>query len=453
MKRRLRHLYWTGIVITMAMATVVMAMMVKLKIDDTRESLRSILHAASAWTMESTEDLQSMAESIASVSPPLRVTFLMEQGLVLADSEADALSMENHATRPEVQEALQGGIGESLRFSDTQAVATLYAAMRISPVLILRLSYPLWELAGVLAAYGAGLLCLFLILYVLQRRTLSRFGRDLLVQMDEVRRLLEGDAGHGRAVFPELQPALDNISYLARRLREDLSEVSRTLTLRDDFVANASHELRSPLTSVMGFAEMLDEDMADSPEERELCVRMIRSECQRMLDVIEDILHLSRAEAQPAEEAHAVDVGGVAREIATSLSAQASQKGIEIRVEGEMVLKGVEKDFWEILYNLAGNAVRYGREGGHVWIRLTGDAIEVEDDGVGIAPEHLPHIFEQFYRVDESRGMAPGGTGLGLSIVRALAERCGARVAVESEAGKGSTFAVRFDAEAGKEQA
>ncbi len=453
MKRRLRHLYWTGIVITMAMATVVMAMMVKLKIDDTRESLRSILHAASAWTMESTEDLQSMAESIASVSPPLRVTFLMEQGLVLADSEADALSMENHATRPEVQEALQGGIGESLRFSDTQAVATLYAAMRISPVLILRLSYPLWELAGVLAAYGAGLLCLFLILYVLQRRTLSRFGRDLLVQMDEVRRLLEGDAGHGRAVFPELQPALDNISYLARRLREDLSEVSRTLTLRDDFVANASHELRSPLTSVMGFAEMLDEDMADSPEERELCVRMIRSECQRMLDVIEDILHLSRAEAQPAEEAHAVDVGGVAREIATSLSAQASQKGIEIRVEGEMVRKGVEKDFWEILYNLAGNAVRYGREGGHVWIRLTGDAIEVEDDGVGIAPEHLPHIFEQFYRVDESRGMAPGGTGLGLSIVRALAERCGARVTVESEAGKGSTFAVRFDAEAGKEQA
>lgn len=453
MKRRLRHLYWTGIVITMAMATVVMAMMVKLKIDDTRESLRSILHAASAWTMESTEDLQSMAESIASVSPPLRVTFLMEQGLVLADSEANALSMENHATRPEVQEALQGGIGESLRFSDTQAVATLYAAMRISPVLILRLSYPLWELAGVLAAYGAGLLCLFLILYVLQRRTLSRFGRDLLVQMDEVRRLLEGDAGHGRAVFPELQPALDNISYLARRLREDLSEVSRTLTLRDDFVANASHELRSPLTSVMGFAEMLDEDMADSPEERELCVRMIRSECQRMLDVIEDILHLSRAEAQPAEEAHAVDVGGVAREIATSLSAQASQKGIEIRVEGEMVRKGVEKDFWEILYNLAGNAVRYGREGGHVWIRLTGDAIEVEDDGVGIAPEHLPHIFEQFYRVDESRGMAPGGTGLGLSIVRALAERCGARVTVESEAGKGSTFAVRFDAEAGKEQA
>ena len=104
---------------------------------------------------------------------------------------------------------------------------TLYAAMRISPALILRLSYPLWEIAGMLAMYGVGLLCLFLVLYILQRRTLGRFGKDLMLQMDEVRRLLEGDAGHSRAVFPELQPALDNISYLAKRLKDDLNEVSR----------------------------------------------------------------------------------------------------------------------------------------------------------------------------------------------------------------------------------
>ena len=148
-----------------------------------------------------------------------------------------------------------------------------------------------------------------------------------------------------------------------------------------------------------------------------------------------------------------MNVGNIAREIATSLSAQAAQKGIAISVEGDMVRMGVERDFWEMLYNLAGNAVRYGREDGHVWVRLSGDVIEVEDDGVGIAPEHLPHIFEQFYRVDEARGMAPGGTGLGLSIVRALAERCGARVTVASEMGKGSVFAIRFDAEAGKERA
>ncbi len=447
MKRRLHRLYWVGILITMVLATAAVGMMVKLKIDDTRENLRSILHAASAWTLETTEDLQSMAESIASVSPPLRVTFLMEQGLVLADSEENALKMENHAERPEVRMAVSGGIGESLRFSDTQTMVTLYAAMRISPMLILRLSYPLSEIAGLLAVYGVGLVCLFLVLYVLQRRVLLRFGRDLLLQMDEVRRLLEGEAGHGRAVFHELQPALDNIAYLAMRLRGDLKEVSRTLTMRDNFVANASHELRSPLTSIMGFSEMLDEGMAESAEERELCARMIRGECQRMLRVIEDILQLSRAEARTEAEKYPVNVGALAREIAISLSPQATQRGISIHVEGEMTREGMETDFWEMIYNLAGNAVRYGQEGGHVWISLTEEEISVKDDGVGIAPEHLPHIFEQFYRVDDARGMAPDGTGLGLSIVQALAERHGAQIAVESEPGNGSRFAICFRAQ------
>ncbi len=444
MKRRLRRLYWVGIMITMAMAVIAVGMMVKLKIDDTRENLRSILQAASAWTLETTEDLQSMAKSIASVSPPLRVTFLLEQGMVLADSEENARTMENHAERPEVLMAINGGVGESLRFSDTQAMVTLYAAMRISPVLILRLSYPLSQVADLLAVYCVGLVCLFLVLYILQRRALSRLGNDLLLQMDKVRRLLEGEAGHSAAVFCELQPALDNISYLAARLRGDLREVSRTLSLRDNFVANASHELRSPLTSIMGFSEMLDEGMADSVEERELCVQMIRGECQRMLRVIEDILNLSRAEAHSALELLPIDVGALAREIAISLSPQAEQKGISINVEGEMTRDGVETDFWEMLYNLVGNAVRYGREGGHVWIRLTEDEISVEDDGTGIASEHIPHIFEQFYRVDEARGMVPDGTGLGLSIVKALTERHGAHIAVESESGVGSRFVIGF---------
>ena len=449
MKRRLRRVYWAGICITVVLATLTVVMLIKVKVDDTRENLRSILHAASAWTLESTEDLQSMAESIASVSPPLRVTFLMDQGLVLADSEEDPLRMLNHADRPEVVQAQAGGIGESVRFSDTQTMITIYAAMRISPVLILRLSYPLSEVVGLLALYGAGLLALFFALNLMQRRALSRFAGDLVRQMDDVRNLLEGNLTHAQAVFPELQPAMDNIAYLAGRLNNDLAEVSRTLRLRDDFVANASHELRTPLTSVMGFAEMLEEGMADTSEERALCVQMIRSECRRMLEVIEDILHLSRAEAGLEAQTQSVDVAAVAREIARSLGPQAAQKGIEIRVEGALTLEGVEKDFWEILYNLAGNAVRYGRPGGHVYIRLSAGDICVEDDGIGVEARHLPRLFEQFYRVDEARGMAPGGTGLGLSIVRALAERYGAQALAESEYGRGSRFIVRFGA--GKE--
>lgn len=448
MKRRLQRIYWTGILITMLMAASAMGLMVEMKIDDTRENLRSILQAASAWTLESTEGLQSLAENIASVSPPLRVTFLMNQGLVLADSEADSLNMENHLNRPEVQAALAGGIGESLRPSDTQATFTLYAAMRISPLLILRLSYPLSEIMGLLLYYGLGLAALFLILFILQRRALSRFAGDMLRQMDEVRVLLEGDATHTQAVFPEFQPAVHNIAYLAQRLNDDLREVSRTLNLRNDFVANASHELRSPLTSIMGFAEMLDEGLADTPEEREMCLRLIRNECQRMLDVIQDILHLSRAEARTEQEAEPLAVAPLAQEICQSLAPQAAQKGIELSVEGEATVRAAEKDVWEVLYNLADNALRYGKQGGHVRILLDDAALTVEDDGIGIAPEHIPHLFEQFYRVDVARGMATGGTGLGLSIVRAIVERNGGEIHVESKPGEGSRFIVRFAREA-----
>lgn len=445
MKRKLQRIYWTGILITMLMAASAIGLMVELKIDDTRENLRSILHAASAWTVESTENLQSLAESIASVSPPLRVTFLMDQGLVLADSEANRMHMENHLDRPEVRAALKGGIGESLRVSDTQAMFTLYAAMRISPMLILRLSYPLLEIVRLLTAYALGLLALFLVLFVLQRRAVKRFAGDMVRQLEEVRELLDGGSRRAKAVFPEFQPALNSIAYLAQRLNDDLNEVSRTLNLRNDFVANASHELRSPLTSIMGFAEMLDEDMADTPEERKLCLSLIRNECQRMLDVIQDILHLSHAEARPEQEMTDIDVRQLALEICQSLAPQAARKDITLSVEGEANARAVEKDVWEILYNLTDNAIRYGRQGGHVKMILKENEFEVEDDGIGIAPEHIPRLFEQFYRVDEARGMA-GGTGLGLSIVKAIVERLGGKIRVMSSPGEGSRFIVSFTA-------
>lgn len=440
MKRRLYRQYWISILITVIMAIAAISLMVTLRIEDTRSNLRSILHAASAWTLESTEGLQSLAESIASVSPPLRVTFMMERGLVLADSEADHLSMENHMDRPEVIQALAGGIGESLRISDTQAMFTLYAAKRISPQLILRLSYPLSETVHLIWFYAVALIALFLILYHLQRRHLSRFAHDMTRQMDEVRSLLEGHNQQAKAVFPELQPAMNQISYLANRLNNDLEEVNRTLNMRSNFVANASHELRSPLTSIMGFAEMIDEGLADTPEEQKMCLSLIRNECQRMLDVIQDILMLSKAESDRNLPVAQVDVSRLANEICQSLAPQAAQKRISLSVNGEMHLDAVEKDLWEILYNLVDNGIRYGHENGRVDILLSENTIAVQDDGVGIAQEHIPHLFEPFYRVDEARGMTSGGTGLGLSIVSTIAARCGFGIRVESEPERGSRF-------------
>lgn len=448
MKRSLQKIYWIGIAITLIMAMIAVTLLVRFRIADRSESLRSVLETTSAWTVEDDSDLQTHANQIASVSPPIRVTFLMDTGLVLADSEEDAALMENHSDRPEILQALAGGVGESLRLSDTQSIFMLYAAKQVSPNLILRLGYPIYMITHALALYSVVIIVLFIVLNVVQRRYLARFVGSLSQQMDDVRRVLEGDAASCRAVFPELQPALDNIAYLARRLNTDLEEVNRTLSLRDDFVANASHELRSPLTSIMGFAEMLGEGIADTPEEQALCIQTIRSECQRMLDVVEDVLLLSRAEKEQNLTRQRVRVEKMAEEICLALSPQAAQKDIRLLVEGSLELTAVEKDVWEILHNLTSNAIRYGRQGGRAVVRLEASTIIVEDDGIGIAAEHLPHLFEQFYRVDQARDASIRGTGLGLSIVRTLAERNGGSVDVTSELGSGSCFRVQFREEA-----
>lgn len=444
MKKSLQRIYWLSMLATLLMTLIAVTMMVKLKIDDTRESLRSTLYVASAWTLDSQTDLQSLAEDIASISAPMRVTFLMDNGLVLADSHEDARTMVSHKNRPEIEEARRGGLGEDLRRSDTEAAFMYYEALLVADHLILRLSYPIDEIALLIVLYAVSIVVLFGLLYGVQKRALERFAGEMSRQMDEVRVLMEGDSEETPKVFPELQPAMNSIAYHVRRLKSDLQEVKRTLNVRSDFVANASHELRSPLTSIMGFAEMLDEGLAETPEEKRLCVQTIRSECRRMLDVIEDILLLSRAEKQSAPAAKPVDVTAITAEICQALTPRAAQRGITLTVQGEMRIEAIEKDVWEILYNLIDNAIHYGREGGDVKVSLSGDHLTVEDDGIGIPAEHLPHIFEKFYRVDEARDAHSGGSGLGLSIVRSLAERNGASVTVESEQGKGSCFTVTF---------
>ncbi len=452
MKRRLQRVYWLGVGMTLLLSILGVTLLVGLKIDDARTDLHSVLGVAAALTRESGDDLQTLADRIAAVSPSLRVTFLMEHGLVLADSRGSEAMHVNHGSRPEVIEAFRDGAGESLRFSSTQMGFALYASRRIASNLVLRLSYPIDEITRVLFVYGIGMVILFAGAYFIQRRALAGIQRDMLREMDGVRALLEGETEETKAVFPELQPAMDHIAYLAMRLNDDLREVSRTLNLREDFVANASHELRSPLTSVMGFAEMLDEGLADTPEEQALCCRTIRSECARMLAVIEDILQLRRAERAAPADMGPVDAASIAGDIAAALAPRAAQKGIAIEVEGALTVTATDKAVWEMLYNLMDNAVHYGRENGHVRVCLGEGRIAVEDDGIGIEDKHIPHLFEQFYRVDEARSLSEGGSGLGLSIVRALARQTGAQLSVESELGRGSRFIIDFAA-GGKEVA
>ena len=444
MKRQLERIYWRGILITLLMAGMALFLTAKTKIDDTADHLTALLHAASGWTLDSNEDLQSLAGSIAGISPSLRITFLLDSGIILADSISQTDPGTSHQNDPEILAARRGETGHVLRMSPGNASLMLYMAARVSPQLILRISSPVLPIARFLLFYGLALLVLILILNHLQRRAIGSFADRQSRQLEDIRRLLDGQISSAKARFPEYQPSMDAISYRIRRMQEDRDQIRRTLDLRTNFVANASHELRSPLTSVQGYAEMLGEGLADTPAEQELCIRMIRSGCRHMQEVISDILLLGKAERPRQNLPPGVPAFPVADEVLQALQIQASARDIRLLLEndGEPGFAASQQDLREIFFNLTDNAIRYGRPGGYVKIRLRPGQIRVEDNGIGIDADALPHIFEPFYRIDDSRDADAAGTGLGLSIVKAIVESFGAVIRAESVPGSGTCFII-----------
>ena len=231
----------------------------------------------------------------------------------------------------------------------------------------------------------------------------------------------------------------------------DVTRLRRLENMRRDFVSNASHELKTPITSIKGFVETLLEGPEQRDPETRRFLTIISRQADRLIAIIEDLLDLSRIE-QEDERGETVLRPTLLRpvlETAVHLcEAKAAERGMRIELDCDAALSApltaplMEQD----VVNLVDNAVKYGREGGtvRVWAERSGDrvAIRVADQGGGIAAEHLPRLFERFYRVDESRSAKLGGTGLGLSIVKHIAQLHGGTVAVESRPGEGSTFSV-----------
>ena len=226
----------------------------------------------------------------------------------------------------------------------------------------------------------------------------------------------------------------------------DLTPIRRLEAVRRDFVANVSHELKTPLTVIGGFAETLADDELP-PDQRRRFAETIQAHAQRMQRIVDDLLDISRIESGGwRPNPSPLDVASAAREVVSALHEVASAKGITVEIAVHESARTIDADptaMRQILSNLVENAIRYTPEGGTVTVFTEPDAegmrIGVRDTGVGIAPEHLPRIFERFYRVDPSRARGAGGTGLGLAIVRHLVEAHGGRVRAESAVGRGTT--------------
>jgi two-component system phosphate regulon sensor histidine kinase PhoR len=215
--------------------------------------------------------------------------------------------------------------------------------------------------------------------------------------------------------------------------------------MRHEFTANVTHELKTPLTSISGYAEMISTGMA-RPNDVSRFAGIIQAESNRMLVLVNDIIELSRLDnCEKIENPEPVDLYTVAEECSDQLSSSAEKRDITISLQGQStIVMGDEGKLWELIYNLADNAINYNRDGGSVVIIIGNKSVTVKDTGIGIPPEHQKRIFERFYRVDKSHSRMTGGTGLGLSIVKHIAEQHGARITVKSEINVGTEITVDF---------
>lgn len=239
----------------------------------------------------------------------------------------------------------------------------------------------------------------------------------------------------------------------------DLTEQDKLAQMRADFIANASHELRTPLASLRGFVETLQGPARDDPEARDRFLAIMSSQANRMTRLIDDLLSLSRAEMRVHLPPRGiVDLNEVASYVAQALDPVAAAAKIQIAVtksDGPVRIRGDRDELVQVLQNLVHNAIKYGREGGHVEIAISRvldgsppqprALLAVADDGQGIAPEHIPRLTERFYRASAQASREKGGTGLGLAIVKHIVIRHRGELRISSVLGKGSTFSILFD--------
>ena len=382
-----------------------------------------------------------------------RITWITSDGTILYDNEADSHHMLNHLEREEIREALENGYGESSRYSSTLFERQLYTAQRLPDGTVLRLSVTQATIWTLFLHFMLPLALSIPVLLTISLLLASRLSERIVQPINELN--LDSPLENAdKEAYEEILPLLRRLDDQHRQIARDREELEKTSLIREEFTANASHELKTPLHVISGYAELLESGMVSSEESRRLFAGKIRAESQRMSKLVEDIIGLSQLDGGGTGMTREfTDLYRIAANAAESLMAAAADAGVTLAVEGESaVMYGVPQVLYSIIYNLCSNAVHYSNSGGRVLVTVHDyrDKAEltVADNGIGIPAKDLDRIFERFYRVDKSHSKEVGGTGLGLSIVKHAAMVHGAQVSVESELGKGSVFTVTFPKQA-----
>lgn len=383
----------------------------------------------------------------------VRYTLIANDGTVLFDSVADEGSLGDHHERPEVLEADATGASTVVRYSETLKTDTVYAAVKLSDGSIIRLAETRESLAAFLGSMIAPLAAALVLVSVAVFFLSKTLTRRIMKPIDALNFAdpLENE------IYEEMDPLLERIDEQQKLLKQQNEELALAENMRRDFSSNVSHEMKTPLQVISGYAELMKNDMVQ-PSDRQKFAALIYEEAQAMRSLINDVLTLSRLDESSyvAEPATVIDLHDMAGRVANRLASFAAERGVQVNVTGGSArISGSETLAEEMLYNLIENGIRYNHEGGSVTMDVAvegvcADALQaivrVTDTGMGIPANMRDKIFERFFRVDKSRSKETGGTGLGLAIVKHAVMYHKGTIEVESEEGKGTTFIVKIPA-------
>lgn len=373
-------------------------------------------------------------------SGSFRTTLIDQNGEVLYDSNADNGIMDNHSSRPEVLDALQMGEGVSVRRSATMEKSTFYYASLLKDGSVLRIAREAGSIWSIF--YRAMPVVVVVVLVLLGLcAVMSRFlTRRLLAPISQLAENL--DRTDEITAYEELQPFLNMI-------QAQHEDIMKNALIRQEFTANVSHELKTPLTSISGYAELIETGMASDEDVRRFAAG-IHKNAKRLLTLINDIIRLSELDGSEEESpGESVNLYLAARTCVDMLLLSAEKHHVTLQLAGEpCFVNGDRQMVDELLYNLCDNAIRYNNENGSVLVQTKkgekGTELLVKDTGIGIPKEAQERVFERFYRVDKSRSKSTGGTGLGLAIVKHIIAKTGAEIRVRSEVGEGTEITVLF---------
>lgn len=374
-----------------------------------------------------------------------RITLTRPDGTVLYDSEKYPDSMENHKSRPEFESAREKGSGAVVRFSETLSEQTFYYAVKLDSGNILRVAKTtdsvFHTMLSSFTLMGVLLLAILTVGFFLMERQTKKL-IEPINQLD-----LEHPLEH--VEYEELRPLLKRVDQQNKQIAQQVQELRQAETVRREFFANVSHELKTPLMSISGYAELMKNEMVRPQDVPEFAGR-IYDEASRLTSLVQDIIEISKLDEKSGEMPfETVDLYEVVQDISQNLTLPAKKRKVTVLTEGKSAeIYGVRHILYEMLYNLVDNAIKYNREGGYVRVRLEKEGehviFSVEDNGIGIPREEQERIFERFYRVDKSHSRKTGGTGLGLAIVKHGAVLHHAEILLNSEPEKGTKIQIRF---------